>query len=827
MTTDIPIGQGNLPAEPNSFIGRDRDLAELALMLGEVRALTLCGPGGIGKTRLALRLARNIAPGFPDGAWLVDLADTTDPSLLPQRIAATLGIREEPDRVLSATLTDTLRPRRMLLILDTCEHMVDACAALAHALLGGCPWLRLIATSREPLRVRGETAWRVPPLELPAVPGSGDGMAELAQHEAVRLFAERAAAVRPGFAVDAENVRAVAQLCRTLDGMPLAIELAAARVSALSVDQIAGRLDDRFQLLASGDRTAPQRQQTLKAAVDWSYELLTDAEQILLRRLSVFSGWNLPMAEEVCADSAIPAPRVLDLLAALIDKSLVTLDGEVDGESRYRLLDTIREYAASRLADSGEAPELQLAHRDYLLAMAEGIAAQAFLRGDPPWPARVAMYKRIVAERANFRAALMVCLQRGDMTRGLRLCGALRNPWIASGDVTEGASWFDRFLKLDGEVPPGIRARALMFRAELAFEQQDYTAAGDCARAALEACQAAADGSEAGALRLLALVALRSGRSDEALASADAAIAAARAAGDEWEEGIALTTRAAIIARQGDLDEAQRAYELALDVLRDNNGWGVAQTLSGFAGLAQARGDSDAALRHYGGALALFREIDARPEMARCLAGIGWAALSRQDLPLARSSLTECLQLSVATGQRLAMARGLEAFAILAAADNDPERAARLQGAAIALREAIGEAGSSRARTRMRNLLDSSRGHLDPAAVAALLAEGRAMSAHEAARFAIETADVPAPEAPGDVPAAQPGQDGAAVLTAREQEIAALVARGMTNRDIADRLVISPATVARHVANIFTKLDFSARAQVAAWVVERQPRGEG
>jgi predicted ATPase len=195
MTTDTPIGQGNLPAEPNSFIGRDRDLAELALMLGEVRALTLCGPGGIGKTRLALRLARKIAPGFPDGAWLVDLADTTDPSLLPQRIAATLGIREEPDRVLSATLADTLRPRRMLLILDTCEHMVDACAALAHALLGGCPWLRLIATSREPLRVRGETAWRVPPLELPSVPGREDGMAELAQHEAVRLFAERAAAV--------------------------------------------------------------------------------------------------------------------------------------------------------------------------------------------------------------------------------------------------------------------------------------------------------------------------------------------------------------------------------------------------------------------------------------------------------------------------------------------------------------------------------------------------------------------------------------------------------------------------------------------------------
>src|SRR5712691_5963930 len=310
MTTDIVIGLGNLPAEPNSFVGRHRDLAELALLLGEVRALTLCGPGGIGKTRLALRLAADIAPGFPDGSWLVDLADTADPGLLTQRVAAALGIREEPGRPLAATLTDALRPRRLLLILDTCEHMVDACAALVHQMLAGCPWLRLIATSREPLRVRGETAWRVPPLELPALSGGDDGIAELAEHEAVRLFAERAAAVRPGFTLGQGNVHSVVQLCRTLDGVPLAIELAAARVSALSVEQIAARLDDRFQLLASGDRTAPPRQQTLRAAVDWSYELLTDPEQILLRRLSVFSGWNLEMAEGVCADEQIPAGLV-------------------------------------------------------------------------------------------------------------------------------------------------------------------------------------------------------------------------------------------------------------------------------------------------------------------------------------------------------------------------------------------------------------------------------------------------------------------------------------------------------------------------------------
>jgi len=842
MTTEIIISLGNLPAEPNSFVGRGRDLAELALMLGPVRALTLCGPGGIGKTRLALRLAGEIAPGFPDGAWLVDLADTADPGLLAQRIAATLGIREEPDRLLAATLTDALRPRRLLLILDTCEHMVDACAVMAHQLLAGCPGLRLIATSREPLRVRGETAWRVPPLELPSVSGGQDGLAELARHEAVRLFAERAAAVRPGFALGPDNIGAVAQLCRTLDGMPLAIELAAARVSALSVEQIAARLGDRFQLLASGDRTAPPRQQTLRAAVDWSYELLTDAEQVLLRRLSVFAGWNLEMAEQVCADSAIPAGRVLDVLAALIDKSLVTMEPEVHGESRYRLLDTIREYAGSRLTASGEEPELRLLHRDYTLRIVEAVAAQAFVRGDPPWPARVAMYNRIAADRANFRVALTVSLERGDAVAGLRLCSALRSPWVAYGDVTEGAGWFDRFLELDREVPPGIRARALMFRAELAFEQQDYPAASGCAQAALEACRAAGDHREAGGLRVLALVSLRSGCTDEALASADAAIVAARAVADEWEEGLALATRAAIIARQGRLNEAQRAYEAALDVLRDNNGWGVAQALYGFGALARARGDSTAALRHFGNALALYRAIDARPEIARCLAGIGWVALSRQDLQLARSSLTECLQLCLAMGQRLAIARGLEALTILAAAQGDPARAAKLQGAAVALREAIGELPSSPAMTRLQQLLDSIRGQLDPAAATALVDEGRAMSAHEAARFAIGPAgDLAADEVADEVAddirillPAQPGQAGQSggagvpsVLTVRELEIAALIARGMSNRSIADVLVISPATVARHVANIFTKLGFSSRAQVAAWVIERRSAGQG
>jgi predicted ATPase/DNA-binding CsgD family transcriptional regulator len=829
MAIQTAISDGNLPAEPNSFVGRERDLAELARLLSDVRALTLCGPGGIGKTRLALRLACEVVPDFPDGAWLVELADTDDAALVARRVAVPFGVREEPDRPLVETLAVALRPRRVLLILDTCEHVVDGSAALVQQLLAGCPGLRVIATSREPLRVRGETVWRVPPLELPLATGDLSA-ADLGKHEAIRLFADRAAAVRPGFALDADNSHAVVRLCRTLDGMPLAIELAAARVGALSVEQIAARLGDRFQLLASGDRTAPVRQQTLRAAVDWSYELLTEPEQLLLRRLAVFAGWNLDMAEQVCADEAIPAEQVLDLLAALIDKSLVTLDGELDGDARYRLLDTIREYATGRLDASGEGPAIRLRHRDYMLRLMDGIVDVAFLRGDPPWPVRVSLYRRALAERANCRAALATCISRGDVELGLRLCTGLRSPWVAYGDATEGAGWFDRFLaaETDGEVSACVRARALMARAELAFEQQDYPAARDFAQAGLDLGRANGGTGVAAALRVLAVVSLRAGRHEDAIASIEAAAQAARGDGDEWEEGLALAVRATILAHQNLLDDAQRAFTDALGVLRDNNGWGVAQALYGFGSLARARGDHDAALGHFRDALALYREIDARPEIARCLIGIGWVALSQGDLRLARSSLTESLQLSLATGQRLAVARELEAFAVLAVASGQLGTAVKLQGAALGLREAAGHPPSALVRSRLDELAEAAGRELGQPAAAALLAEGAAMSAHEAVRFAI----VSAGEASGvaaqvRVPLQAAGSGAETTLTPRELEIAGLIARGLSNRGIADELVISPATAARHVANIFGKLGFTSRAQVAAWAVQRESGRSG
>ncbi|MBV9205046.1 MAG: AAA family ATPase [Actinobacteria bacterium] len=799
-------------------------------MLRHTRALTLCGPGGIGKTRLALRVLAAAAASdeFPDGAWFVELADLRQPDQVASRVAAIIGISEEAGRPLADTLADALRPRRLVLTLDNCEHLIDACARLSRQLLASSPGLRLLNTSREPLRVAGETIWRVPPLSV-APAGTDPAASQAYRYEAVRLFADRAAASRPGFVVGPGNAATVTSICRALDGMPLAIELAAARVRALSVEEISARLDDRFALLTGGDRSAAPRQQTLRATIAWSYDLLTGPERALFRRLSVFTGWSLEMAEQVCAGDDVPVRDVLGLTAALVDKSLVVPEPAVLGQTRYRMLDTIREYAAARLAEAGELDGAAAALRDYVLRTSEQNFAVGMARVPAPWRARVDVFRRYDVDASNVSQALSWCRDHGDATAGLRICTAVSPCWIAWGSFTEGSEWLDSFLALDSAgVPPGVRGAATVVRAQLALSS-DPAHAEALAGHGLKLCREAGNGYwTAVALNLLSEIMLHTGRTGEAAACADDALAIAAEDGDGWNEGYALGTRAAIAAREGKMREAQQLASASASVMRRiDQQWGVARALLGLGDLARVHGHPGEAHSRYVEALTPLREVGARPEIARCLAGLGRVAMDLGATEQARRHLSRSIRLSHATGSRIGVARGLEAFAALAVHENRAELAVELAGAAAALRGAAGLPPLPGA--RIESYLAPAR-RLGDAAVARLWACGLALNSEAAVALALDLPSAADPggdsqvlnsqalSMPGDyqVAAAPPSS-----LTRRERQIAALVAGGRSNKAIARELSISPTTAARHVANILAKLGFNSRTQIAAWVADR------
>ncbi len=788
------------------------------------RMVTLTGPGGIGKTRLALHVLTAMADELPDGACYVELSDVTSPDLVVARVASAVGVADEGDRPLLDTLTDVLRPRALVLALDNCEHLLDACARICQQLLAAAPDVRLLTTSREPLRAAGETVWSVAPLAV----APGDGSAG----DAVQLFAERAAATAPGFTLAPANADAVAEICRTLEGNPLAIELAAARVRALSVEQIRMRVADRFGLLTAGRRTAPPRQRTLRAAIGWSHDLLTPREQALLRRLSVFAGWALEMAEQVCADDIVPATAMLDTLAALVDKSLVVREPEVLGQARYRMLETIREYAAERLAAAGEAAQLQHRLRDHVLAIAERNFAVGMALVPAPWQDRVDVFRRYDVDAGNVWLVLNDCLAEGDVATGLRICTAVRPCMLVRGEFALGCTWLDAFFDHPRaeQADPRVKGQALIGRAQLTLPN-DPAAAELLARDGLALCRAARDDFwTAAGLNLLSEIAMHTWRPDEAESFGQQAIDLAEAAGDGWNKGWALSIRAATAGVRGRVAEAAELARASIIVMRSiDHRWGVARAQLGLADLARRLGDYADAQRRYADALTYLREIDSRPEVARCLSGLGRVALDLGDLPLARAQLTESLRLCQATGTRIGVARGLASFAALAAGEDDAERAVLLAAASVSLRETAGmPAMPGRPADRHLGNVPS----LDEDAMERLRARGRALSAEQAIAIAIEpdtdqladaglaVSDATAPAAGPLTPSPlTPSPLTPSPLPPRELEIARRGALGRSNKDIAAGLVISPATVARHVANIMGKLGFHTRAQIAAWIV--------
>ena len=455
----LEVLPNNLPAQVTSFVGREREMAEIKRLFPATRLLTLTGPGGTGKTRLSLQVAAEHLDQFPHGVWLVELSTVSDPALVPEAIINAVGIREVPDRSPLATLVEALRTRQLLLVLDNCEHLVSSCAQVVSALLRNCPQVKVVASSREALNIEGETLWALSPLSTPDfrrdVPLLNAD--EIAQLEAVQLFVERAAAVRPEFRLTPENAALVAQICWRLDGLPLAIELAAARVKLLPLAQILERLDDRFRLLTGGSRSALPRQQTLGALIDWSYDLLSDPERILLRRLSVFvAGRTLEMAEAVCAIDGLDRRDIFDLLNSLADKSLLVVDTAPDGESRYTMLESIFDYAEDKLMQQGEGPLFRRRHLDFFVAFAEKAEPHLWRADQKQWLDKVAL------EQINLNRALRTSLDDpATIELGLRIAGALTRYWEVRSYLTEGYEQFQELLARAGDsISPVVRAKA-------------------------------------------------------------------------------------------------------------------------------------------------------------------------------------------------------------------------------------------------------------------------------------------------------------------------------------------------------------------------------
>ena len=690
LPTDFPalrtidLVPNNLPYQVSTFVGREAEMTKIRELLRGTRLLTLTGAGGVGKTRLALQAAAEMLCEYPDGVWLVELAALTDGGLIHQALAAELGVREEPGTALAETLLGHLREKQVLIVLDNCEHLVEASAAFVESVTRRCSGVALLATSREALRAEGETVWRVPSLSVPhPQPGAGVQPRQLTQYAAVRLFIDRATKANPNFGVTGDNAPAVAEICSRLDGIPLAIELAAARMGTLSAQRLEERLDQRFRLLTGGRRTALPRQQTLEATVRWSYELLSEAERTLFARLSVFAGgFALEAAEAVCAADGIDTMDVADLAGELAAKSLI-----IPGRGRWWMLETLRAYGSQRLAEQGEGECVCRRHAEHFTAFA-GVA-KAGMRG----PEQAEWLARVQADYANLRAALAWVLEKAPEA-GARLATALPRFWEARGYWTEGREWLDRCLARGGDLGPELRADALLAAGRLACCQCDY----DRAEALLGECRALCRGGDnqrglADALTGLGNVAARRGNWDEARALYEESLALQTEMGSQSGIAGALNNLGLTAHARGEYDKARALYAEALTIRRElGDCFELVQTLNNLGDMACAQGDYATARGFHGEALRIRRELGDKPGMSSSLHTMGWAAHEQGDYDTAFILYEESLAIARELANRSGIAHTLNNLGNLARDKGDVGRARALLEESVAIHREFGRA---------------------------------------------------------------------------------------------------------------------------------------
>ena len=672
MPQAVGIRPGYLPHLQSGFVGREGEIVEGRRCLASTRFLTLTGSGGCGKTRLAIELAEAIRGEFPEGVWLVELASVSDRRLIPQTIAAVLGIREQPGRPLVETLSGTLSSRNLLLVLDNCEHVLEATAQVAETLLRSCPGLRILATSREALRVPGEISRRVPSLSFP---GAGRHGPDAMKFEAVRLFVERATAIVPTFALTENNATAVVQICRQLDGIPLAIELAAARIRLLSPQEIASRLENSFRLLTSGPRGTLPRHQTLRALIDWSYNLLSDSERLLLQRLSTFAGgWTVAAAEAVCADDpndgtregpAIDRRDILDLMTELVEKSLVLVEDQ-EASMRCRFLETVRQYGMEKLEETDEGEAVRSRHADYFLCLAKGDDARVDLPGK---------LQSLQREHDNFRAALDWSQKTdGRAIVGLRIAVALGSFWSIRGYMSEGRMWLNQLLDRAGDAPADVRAGAFNRLGNLAWLETRF---------------------------------------DESAFNFEKGLLAYEAIGDKRGMAISWCGLGNVARHRRDYLRAREAFEASLAIYRGlGDRGGVAIVLNSMGALASNEKQIERAISLYREALAISREMRDKWGIASRLGNLAEVTMYHGEVEEAAALHRESLRLWVELGDQRSIAEGLEMFVETLCAQGRMELAARILGAVEALREAIGCPRPPVDQETIQKALDSARSAL-------------------------------------------------------------------------------------------------------------------
>jgi len=788
----------NLPAQPTPLIDRALEVEAIRQRLyhSDMRLLTLSGTGGIGKTRLALQVAAELIDEFEDGVFFVPLAPINDPGLVATTIAQTLKIKDVGGKPLVEILQDFLHDKHMLLVLDNFEHVMEA-ASLVTELLAAAPGLKDLITSREMLNLYGEHLFEVPPLALPDLKRLPPVEA-LSEYAAVELFTKRSQAVKPNFALTQENARVAAEICVRLDGLPLAIELAAARSRIYPLQTLLEQLGNRLKLLTGGPRDVPTRQQTLRGAIGWSYDLLDAGEQTLFRRLAVFvGGCRLEAAEAVCNGQTLQGLNILDGILSLVNKTLLRQEAEADGAPRFAMLETIREYALECLAASGELDAIRQRHAACLLALAEEAEPKLTGSEQKQW------LDRLETEHDNLRAALGWLEESRAVEAGWQLGGALWRFWSMRGYLREGRERLAALLDLAGERLPSergraARAKALKAAGTLAAEQGDYAAAH--------------------------------ARYDESLAIR-------RELGDKQEIANLLSNLGIVARYEGNYAAAGALYAESLAIRRElGDRWGIATSLNAVGLLAHYLGDNAGARRFLEESLTIRRELGDAWAIANSLSSLGDVVLDQADYATTRALLEESLAINQQLGDRSAIAYVLEEFAGLAAVQGQPDRTLRLAGAAAALREVIGSPLAPIDQAQLEGRLASARQALGEATAAATWAAGQALSLAQAVAYALaEVAEpvaavppsAPAPppvapvvDKPAPAPDREPRRAYPAGLTVREIEVLRLVAQGLTYTQIAERLVISPRTVNHHLTAIYSKLGVTSRHTAVRFAID-------